>query len=232
VLGWPATVMVAIGLPLAWRTRRDATIALLLPIVSYYVTFITFIGYQYDRFYLGPAVLLTMLAGLALTALVERRTAWATAAVSVVALYSLAQGVSVNQMMARDSRFAAESWLLEHVRPGQVVGMAGPRAYLPRTYPLLTTDLHLDWSEIAYAPPEYLVVNLEHARRPRDREFFAPLLDGTHRDYRPVATFKSPPGLALLAHFDVFRNGQEDATTNLDKINPEIGVFVRRDAGN
>ena len=34
MLGWPATTMVAIGLPMAWRTRRDATIGLLLPIVS------------------------------------------------------------------------------------------------------------------------------------------------------------------------------------------------------
>ncbi len=232
MLGWPATVMVAIGLPIAWRRRREATLALLLPIVSYYVTFITLIGYQYDRFYLGPAVLLTMLAGLALARLAERRTLWASAVVGIVALYSLAQGVSVNQMMARDSRFAAEAWLLEHVRPGQVVGMAGPRAYLPRTYPLPTIDVHLDWSEIATAPPEYLVVNLEHARRPRDRAFFAPLLDGTESHYEPVARFKSPPGLALLAYFDVFRNGQEDPTTNLDKINPEIGVFVRRDLGN
>lgn len=232
MLGWPATLMVAIGLPLAWRTRRDATIALVLPIVSYYVTFITLIGYQYDRFYLAPAVLLAMLAGLTLAWLVGRRTAWATAAAGVVAVYSLAQGVSVNQMMSRDSRFTAEAWLLANVRPGHVVGMAGPRAYLPRTYPLPTTDVQLDWTEIAFAPPEYLVVNLEHARRPRDRAFFAPLLDGTHQDYEPVATFKSPPGLALLAYFDVFRNGQEDPTTNLDKINPEIGVFARRDVIN
>lgn len=232
MLGWPATVMVAAGLPLAWRARRDATIALLLPIVSYYVTFITLIGYQYDRFYLAPAVLLTMLAGLALAWCGERRAVWARAAVAIVAIYSLAQGVSVNQMMARDSRFAAEAWLLEHVRPGQVVGMAGPRAYLPRTYPLPTTDVQLDWAEIAFSPPEYLVVNLEHARRPRDRAFFAPLLDGTQPQYQPVATFKSSPGLALLAYFEVFRNGQEDATTNLDKINPAIGVFARRDVGN
>ena len=167
--------------------------------------------------------MLTMIAGLALAWLVERRAVWATAAVAVVAVYSLAQGASVNQMMDRDSRFTAEAWLLENVRPGQVVGMAGPRAYLPRTYPLPTADVHLDWTEIATAPPEYLVVNLEHARRPRDRAFFAPLLDGTSSHYAPVATFKSSPGLALLAYFEVFRNRQEDPQPTSTKSTPRSG---------
>jgi len=63
---------------------------------------------------------------------------------------------------------------------------------------------------------------------PTTADFYQPLLDGTHPDYRLVATFKSPPGAAVLAYGSLFRNGVEDDFTNLDKINPEIRVFARR----
>lgn len=229
ILGWPVALLVVPGLVLAWRQRRDATTALLLPIASYYLTFIAVIGYQYDRFYLAPAVLLTVPAGLALAWISSRPTTWTRVAVAAVAVFALAEGASVDLMMARDSRLAAETWLRTNVRDGQLVGMAGPRAYLPRPGYVTWTDVHLDWAEVDLAPPEFLVVNLEFAQRPRNRPFFDPLLAGTHPTYRPVVTFKSSPGLATLAYRDVFRNGVEDAFTNLDKINPEIRVFARND---
>ena len=78
--------------------------------------------------------------------------------------------------------------------------------------------------------PEFLVVNTEYAQRERDAAFYRPLLDGTHEVYRPVARFRSPPGLAVLEWGTVFQNGREDPLTNLDKIDPEIVVFARRPA--
>lgn len=229
LFGWPVAITVAAALALAWRTRREAAVALLLPVVSYYLTFMAVIQYQYDRFYLAPAVLLAIVGGLGLARLAATPAVWARAATALVVAQCLAYGASLDLLMGRDSRFAAEAWLHRHLDHGEVVGLAGPRPYLPRPGALPATDLHLDWAEIAAAPPEYLVVNAEFARRPRDFPFFEPLLAGTQPLYREVALFKSPPGPALLAYRPEFSNGVEDPFTNFDKINPEIRVFARRD---
>jgi hypothetical protein len=202
------------------------TVALLLPIVSYYLSFIAIIGYQYDRFYMAPAALLAVFAGVAL-AWLAGRAGWGRAAAVGVAAYSLAYGASVNLMMASDSRIEAEAWLRAHTGRA-MVAFIGPMAYLPRPGGLLAEPFAPDWEAIDAVLPEFLVINAEYAKRPRSATFYEPLLDGTHPDYRLVATFKSPPGASLLAYNSLFTNGIEDDFTNLDKINPEIRVFARQ----
>ena len=62
-LSWPVFAIVggAVGWA-AWRRER-ALLMLLLPIVSYYLTFIAVIGYHYDRFFIGVALILCLFAG-------------------------------------------------------------------------------------------------------------------------------------------------------------------------
>lgn len=229
LFGWPAALVIAGSLVVAWRVRREAAVAVVLPVVSYYLTFMAVIQYQYDRFYLAPAVLLAIIGGLGLARLAAAPALVARAAVAVIVVQSVAYGASIDLLMARDSRFAAEAWLRQHLDHGELVGLAGPRPYLPRPGPLPATDVNLDWTEVTAAPPEYLVVNAEYARRPRNFPFFEPLLAGTQPLYREAAIFKSTPGPAVLAYRPEFANGVEDPFTNFDKINPEIRVFVRRD---
>lgn len=229
IFGWPAALAIAASVWLAWRTRREATVVLLLPVVSYYLTFMAVIQYQYDRFYVAPAALLAVVGGLGMARLASASAPWMRASAVAIALQCLAYGASIDLLMGRDSRYSAEAWLRAHLDPGELVGLAGPRPYLPRPGALPATDVNLDWAEVMAAPPEYLVVNLEFARRPRNRAFFEPLLSDTHPVYHLAATFKSPPGPAVLAYRGEFSNGVEDPFTNFDKINPEIGVFVRQD---
>ena len=230
MLGWPCALLDVAGLVAAWRERRDATVALLLPVVSYYVTCIAVIGFHYDRFYMAPAMLLAVFAGHALASLAARPRSWTRTLAVCVAAYSVARGASVNLLMMRDSRYAAEAWLARHVGPQATVGYFEPLAYLPRPGALAFLELDASVEALAMADPEFLVVNTEFARRERALAFYVPLFTGSHPRYRPVARFKSTPGpAALLANDPVFWNGVEDAFTNLDKINPDIQVYARRD---
>ncbi|MEP7116406.1 MAG: PA14 domain-containing protein [Acidobacteriota bacterium] len=230
LLGWPAALMALFGIGLGWRERRDATLALLLPVVSYYVTCIAVIGFHYDRFYLAPAMLLAVFAGHTLAFLMARPALWPRTLAVAAAAYSLALGASVNLLMMRDSRYAAETWLREHVDSHATVGYFEPLAYLPRPGALRFQELETDWAQVEAAAPEFLVVNTEFARRERTLAFYIPLFSGTHPRYQPVARFKSTPGpAALLANDRVFWNGVEDPFTNLDKINPDIQIYARRD---
>ena len=229
MLGWPSALLTVLGIGLLWRERRDATLALLLPVVSYYVCCIAIIGYQYDRFYLGPAILLAAFAGRAFAFLVAHPASWPRTLALCLAAISLVFGASVNLLMMRDSRYAAEAWLRAHVPAGATVGYFGPLAYLPRPGTLAFAEVEASPEGMAAATPEFLVVNAEFARRRRNFAFYEPFFVGIQPAYRPVAYFKSPPGPALLANDPVFWNGVEDLFTNLDKINPEIRVFARRD---
>lgn len=229
MLGWPTLALVAVGAVAGWRERRAETVALLLPVVSYYAFFIVVIRYQYDRFYLGPVILLAILAGRGLHALWTHPAAWARSAAGAAALYALAYGASVDLMMRRDSRFAAEAWLAARAGDTVTIGVFGPAAYLPRPNGLRFLEIGPYEDVLQIISPEFLVVNAEHARRERDAAFYVPLLNDTHPAYKQMSVFKSSPGLALLGYQDTFRNGREDVLTNLDKINPEMRVYVRRD---
>lgn len=227
MLGWPLALLAAAGVVIAWRQRRDATVALLLPAVSYYVTFIAVIRYQYDRFYLGPAILFAVFAGLTLATL-ARQAVWARLVAVGVAAFSLVNGASVNLLMARDSRYDAEAWLHAHVSDALTIGYIGPLAYLPRLDGYRQAEVPPEWETVNLVAPDYLVLNAEFARRPRFYDFYRPLFEGMQPAYELAATFKSPPGPAILAHARLFNNGVEDEFTNLDKINPEIVIFKRR----
>lgn len=227
--GLPMSIVIAGSLVLAWRARRQALLVLLLPIASYYLTFMAVIQYQYDRFYLAPAILLAVVSGLGLAWLVAASQVWARVAVVVAAGHLLLLGSSIDLLMARDSRYAAEAWLAAQVDHDELVGMAGPRSYLPRPGRLPVTDVPFDWAEVSAAPPDFLVVNAEFAVRDRHVAFFGPLLAGDHPLYREAARFKSSPGPALIAYRPEFSDGVEDPESNFDKINPEIRIYVRRD---
>lgn len=227
--GLPTALVIAGSLTLAWRARRDALVVLLLPIVSYYVTFMAVIQYQYDRFYLAPAVLLAAVGGLGMAWLAASRFVWARLSATVAAGHLLLLGSSIDLLMARDSRYAAEAWLARQVDGGEIVGLAGPRAYLPHPGRLPVTNVEYDWGQVSAAPPDFLVVNAEFAARDRHLDFFGPLLAGSQPLYREAARFKSSPGLALLAYRREFSDGVENPESNFDKINPEIRIYVRRD---
>jgi hypothetical protein len=105
------------GIVVAWRARVTAIRLLLLPVVSYYATFIAVVGYHYDRFFLAPIVALCVAAGWGLDRWLAPSARWRGLRVTATAaafVYALTRVAALDTMMARDSRSAAEAWLLPH----------------------------------------------------------------------------------------------------------------------
>jgi hypothetical protein len=114
MLGWMGAALAAGGLILA-AVRPDRAARrlwwLAMSPLSYYLTFIAVVGYNYDRFLLPIALVLALFAGLAIDALWKRgRSAQrlATALASVAIAWSIARASLVDVAMVRDSRYDVE----------------------------------------------------------------------------------------------------------------------------
>jgi hypothetical protein len=138
------------------------------------------------------------------------------------------RAVSIDLLMLRDSRYTVERWLA-HGRAGSI-GYAGLPEFLPRRGALPDVDLAQYWAEVRKLQPDLIVINAGFSRRAwenrRTVEFYRRLRSGEF-GYTLAYSYQSPPGLSLLGHTALFRNPDENAFTNLDKVNPRIEVFRR-----
>ena len=234
-LAWSMTwVGLAAGLAgVAVELRRRRFLWFLLPAVSYYLFFVMVAGYVYDRFLIGVCLVLAIFAGGWIDGLLRAgapAARWRWAAGVVAGAFIVWSGVSMDLMMALDSRYPASQWIQTH-RSGGRVGLVGHPEYLPH----VPAAMLLGSGPADYQPdqqPRLIVVNAEVMRRdrlpPLEREWRAWLADG-HSRYVVAARFKTLPPFSLLSYTDVFRNGVEDTTTNLDKAGPEIVVYWNPD---
>jgi hypothetical protein len=211
--------------------RRRRFLWLVLPIVSYYVFFLVVAGYVYDRFVIGIGFVLAIFAGGWIETFLRPGAPWLrwrTAACAAGAAFIVWSGVSMDLMMVLDSRYTVVNWLESHRAEGLIgqVGFPPYLPYIPGAIRLLEGPGDLDPDE----QPKYVVVNAEVLRR----EFLPPVerawkqwLNSGHSPYVVAARFKTAPPISVLTYTDVFRNGIEDASTNLDKVGPEIVVYWR-----
>jgi hypothetical protein len=234
-LGWPFAIVVLTGLVVAIAgedTRRTA-FWLLVPIVSYYLTFINVIVYNYDRFMLPVCLVLALFGGLALQALAEPREwrAWRIAAIAAVFGYTLLYAGAVDYLMIRDSRYEVDRWLKARIGPGQVVGFTGQREYNPTLGGLNHVDIP-DMATLERTHPAYMLFNADYGRAlPRDSDWGKMIQQLEHgtAGYTLVARFREPlpwgwlPGL----HRDLTGLRRERVVfTTVRNINPTIEVFA------
>jgi Dolichyl-phosphate-mannose-protein mannosyltransferase len=211
--------------------RRRRYVWLLLPAVSYYLFFLVIAGYVYDRFVIGLGFVFAIFAGGWIDHVLRPEAPWRrwrVAACAAGAAFLVWSGVSMDMMMILDSRYAAVTWLDSHRADG-LIGQVGLPPYLPWV-PGAIRLLKGPDDFTPDAQPKYIVVNAEVLRR----EFLPPVerawqrwLDSGQSPYVVAARFKTAPRASYLTYTDVFRNGIEDATTNLDKVGPEIVVYWR-----
>jgi hypothetical protein len=234
-LRWPVFVLCVTGLAVALVSRpsRAMTLWILLPSVSYYITYLRFMGYVYDRFLLGVCIPLAILGGrFVVMLLAPRRFGWLSQFGLVAAFaYSLLAAVSIDLMMTVDTRYSAEAWLRSHLRHDVRVGWFGHGMYMPRLDYLDPIHLPLLPEGELAERPEYLVVNTEVLARsePTGALLLSKLQDhrlGYSEIWRGRASL---PWWAVLRFDPVFTNGIDDGTTNLDNVNPEI-LILKRDA--
>lgn len=221
------------ALIVAGLSGRDAPVStpIVLGVASYYLTFIVPAGYVYDRF-LMPVLLLA--APVAACGAWRLATRWSGAAAgrllaTVLVLATLWRAGSVDLVMLRDARYAAEAWLETHVPAGATVGFAGLTVYLPRLEP---------YDEIVVTPtvdatlvvrPDFIVVNTEWMQRfapGSPRRLWLQWLESGAGPYRQVFRHKDPLGGTWLRWDRRFTDRIEDPFTNLDKVNPETAIFA------
>jgi hypothetical protein len=207
---------------------------LVLPIVSYYLFFLSTITSVFDRYLLGDYMILAIAAGGWMGGVVDvrpggrpLRLAIAAAAVAVMAWY----GASIDLVMMNESRYPAARWINEHTAPGTRVALLGPRAYLPIVDPSRVQRALAVPAAMAPADlPDFVVANAQVMRRnsmaPVDREWWS-WLTGGGAPYRLVRTFSTRPKASLLSYTTTFTNGVEDSYTNLDKVAPPIVIYQR-----
>lgn len=234
-VGWPFAIAILSGLTIALANAdtRRAAIWLLVPVASYYLTFVDVILYNYDRFMLPACVVLAIFGGLAFdafTAPVERR-AWRTAGAASVFAYSLLYAGTVDYLMIRDSRYDVDRWLKARVGPSQVVGTVGQREYIPTLDGIRHVDVP-DVGTLVRVHPAYMLFNADYGRAvPRDSDWGKMIqqLERGTAGYTLVARFREPVPWGWLPgmHRDLTGPRRERIVfTTVRNINPTIEVFA------
>lgn len=129
--GWPASALVVMGVVVAirsWRQVGRPLVPFVIPALSYYVVFMAVVGYTYDRFVIPLCLLLSVFGGIAferLRSASEGAGAWSARLVRVAAValvaYMFARVLSVDMLMAFDSRNDARQYMLSSLPAGTMV---------------------------------------------------------------------------------------------------------------
>jgi PA14 domain-containing protein/dolichyl-phosphate-mannose-protein mannosyltransferase len=233
MFGWPLAIIVVVALVrgVSGRTTTPSLRWLLVPALSYYVTFIGVILFFFDRYLLPIALILSLYAGFWLERFVApgvRARRARMALVSAAFAYSAIYVVSVDYAMANDSRYAVSRWLQARARSDQVIGSFGPLEYalLADRFPWRSVG---SVEDVAAIRPAFIVLNADQMPTlpPPVQTMHASLLDG-RAGYRLALTVRSAALPLPGRHPDLdgpARHGPE--FSDLSMINPTIEVFER-----
>jgi hypothetical protein len=215
------------------RARVRTVRGLILPALSYYLTFVTAVMYPYDRFFLGICIPLAVATGWWLDRWTRRgashRGLKLTLACLVVA-YAAARVVALDAITILDSRYYVERWLVARAGPGTVIGAEGPSLYLPRSSHVLWTPVAQDRGALEMLRPDFLVVNPGYSRRGQadaNRSEFHDALENGSAHYRRVLRHRTWLWFSPLRWEPRFNQTAEDPFSNLTKVNPWIDVYER-----
>jgi hypothetical protein len=235
-LGWPATIVCAAGtvVVLSRRSYRRRALWLLVPVVSYYLSFISVVLYNYDRFLMPVFIVMALFGGVALDTLASASSAPVVrrAAVALVFAYTLLYSASVDALMLNDSRYEAERWLAEHAAADDLVATTSIATYMPRTTAFNSIEL-FDVDTLQEAQPRFVVLNADYTfNEPTDSalgRLMAELRSGA-AGYRLVLTLRSPNPLRWLpgGHSDLVGDRRDpEVLSFLRNINPTLEIYQR-----
>jgi hypothetical protein len=235
-LGWPFFVLAVVGIISAARHRsRQHWLWLLLVPLSFHLTFTWFELYICDRYLFTGILVLSLFAGATLADLLEsrrhRRAGPALVAVSLLA--SLLYAASINVMMTRDARAETRVWVNRHVTGRALVGMVG--RYMPAMNETMKVRAVSTIADIERERPDIIIVNRRYAQRylqdrASERRDLVRALEAGSIGYDLAWRHRGAlPFWAWLQYDSVYRRDAESPFTNLDKVNPEMLLLVRRD---
>ena len=229
VMGVPAFLAALVGIVLAWRRKDLRLLVLLVPAVSYYLFFMSVALYCYDRFVLPIAILLAFFAGDVLGRM-ARHDNWGKTATAAVLVYGLGRAVSVDLLLARDSRFAAEDWLRNNGSEARVA-LIGPAEYLPRPEGLDARSIGPARARLEKVDPELVVTNADYAERADEGSEEQVLYEGLEAGtlgYERVWSHRFRSPYMMIRSEDLADRRGQPLRSNLDKVNPEIRIYRRK----
>ena len=229
-LGPLCTAFGLIGFFVALRSAdRFRSLLLLLPLALSYAFFVIgLIGYVYDRFLLGLAIVAVLFAALGLdsTFRLIPRTTMRAAFVALCLLVGLAQPVLINWRIATDSRLKVEAWMQQHLDDDPFVLGVGRQEYLPNLHPFrfqidISPDSHavLEWNA------DVVVLNEQWQERSRRESLGAMTraLRAAGYEERFAVRSGSPSWYEAVLSL-----GSIDPTfSNLSKVSPPLSVWTR-----
>ncbi|GIK16813.1 MAG: hypothetical protein BroJett003_17770 [Planctomycetota bacterium] len=229
-VGWPllATMLATVVAALCRGPRRAAI--LLVPACSYYLLTIQgALGFSYSRF-LFPMLALAAVAGAGeiVAALRHPRRDRALTAVAalLVVIPTAVLLTALNLEMRGDSRYAAETWLAQHVPASARVGVFGKPQYLPRAVELgyRVDEIEMTPKSIAASDCDVLILSSFETQGydGPQRDVLASLSEGM-LGYREVARFEGRGYLAPRSWWRVAAWGTEPT----GKISPTIRFLIR-----
>jgi hypothetical protein len=232
----PVVLALAIGgfaVALSNRTRYRVLLLLFIPVLSYLVTFIAVVGYLYDRFLLGPALVAGLFAALGLDAVLgaiqnpHRRLAAAIALLAVALLPSAA----LNWRILDDPRLEAERWMAT-LEDDPLVLAVGPRQYLPNLYPFRHhVTLATSPEELLEWQADVIVIHEPDLRRRGDDAVTVWERVFETAGYAKVfTTDRRTPESWLIRVADLGR-ALDPMYSNLEKLEAPLSIWRRRESG-
>lgn len=229
-LNWPVFVICLVGLA-AWMRKTPAEWWVVLPVLSYVVSFLLVIRYHYDRFLLAPCLVMALFGG---GWLAERLTAgagarwWRVAGIGLVT-YGLLYGSGIDAVMIADSRAVVERWANVTVARDETIGLVGD--YLPRFPNHPTVRLDEARGDIDVLEPDLVVSNVLFSCRALPgtdaHAFYTWLNDPANPRYTVALSYRAEPQWPVIGPDSIFRSSCEHPFSNLGKVNPEIRVYRR-----
>ena len=230
-LGLVCTVFAAVGLGVVLtRPRRyRLLVALLSLVISYLVSFVAVAGYIYDRFFLGVALLASLLAAVGFdTTMRTIRMPRARSFVTVgLLLLALLPSFLLNVRIYADSRRQLEAWMKSHIDSDlQVIG-SGPRERLPNLHPFRhLIETRLDGNALLEWDADVFVLNEQWLNRAGDSNFAAVAQSLEHAGYQRVFSAGGDPTPSTwTALFNV--GLPAGLFSNLDEVSPPLSVWQR-----
>jgi PA14 domain/Dolichyl-phosphate-mannose-protein mannosyltransferase len=166
--GWPLWIAAIAGLALAIAEQSTRRVSILLSVValSYYIGFINVVRYAFDRYLLPICVIEALFVGFVLDRLLRASQGAAPrvarASIAIALLYTGLYAGTVDVLMVRDGRYAAEQWLRSR-HAGRLVGTMFPVTVLPRLRDFDTAEIR-NVSDLHDAKPAFFLLNADYAR--------------------------------------------------------------------
>jgi len=224
-LGWPLFFLCLLGMFvfLFQKKKNLILLALLLFVISYYLTFIAIILYNYDRFNIPICIIFTFFGGKYLCDVIGQRRRFfriKVLSLTVLFVYACLYSFSVDMMMVKDSRYYVEKWMKKNISQESLVAVTCPLVYAPRLEGFKWYRMERSLRAFNRKWPDYVIFNIDYSHK----------VAGNSKEYQLYLQFhrKNKRYKLILhhrTHFTLKLLRYNNILTNIAAINPEIEIF-------